>query len=68
MAKIQWQCVAGEWLYPEKDGGHFNAPPNTERAKVPGGWLLRFDYAGGAGGMTFVPDPKHNWPLEGVND
>ena len=37
-----------------------------ERAKVPGGWLVRqyhspgLDY-GGAASMTFVPDPRYEW-------
>jgi len=46
--------------------------PTTERAKVPGGWLVRFyyhEYDGfseertvyGYGGMTFYPDPEHQW-------
>jgi hypothetical protein len=26
------------------------------RAKVPGGWLVAYD-----NGMTFVPDPEHQW-------
>lgn len=37
----------------------------TERAKILGGWLVRFWFATGLGngqsGMTFVPDPKHKW-------
>lgn len=30
------------------------------RAKVPGGWLLTVG-VGNGGGVTFYPDPKHQW-------
>ena len=30
------------------------------RCEVPGGWLVMWT-AQGAGGLTFVPDPKHEW-------
>ena len=34
----------------------------TERAKVPGGWLVISQfYIGGAHGLAFVPDPNHEW-------
>ena len=34
----------------------------VERAKVPGGWLVISQfYVGPAHGLTFVPDPKHEW-------
>ena len=46
--------------------------PTTERAKIKGGWLVRFSYfywddgsefgyGYGYGGMTFVPDPEYKW-------
>jgi len=34
------------------------------RSKIPGGWLVRFEthyVQSGAGGLTFVPDPNHQW-------
>lgn len=31
------------------------------RAKVPGGWLLKYDERDGAAGLTFMPDPEHAW-------
>jgi hypothetical protein len=34
-----------------------------DRAKVLGGWLVRF-HGCYKGGLTFVPDPKHKWKLE----
>ena len=44
----------------EKDWG------GLERAKVPGGWLVRqyeqpMHKHGGAASMTFVPDPNYEW-------
>jgi len=38
--------------------------PQTLRAKVEGGWLVRFHSTTGAVSMTVVPDPKHQWELE----
>ena len=35
----------------------------TLRAKVPGGWVLRFQGHSGATAMTLVPDPKHQWEV-----
>jgi hypothetical protein len=32
----------------------------AKRAKVPGGWLVAVGIFGG-GGVTFYPDPKHEW-------
>jgi len=36
----------------------------TWRAKIPLGWLVRDSCSGGGGshgGVTFVPDPNHQW-------
>ena len=34
----------------------------TERAKVPGGWLVLSQFhIGGAHGLAFVADPNHSW-------
>ena len=45
-----------------------NSNCQIKRAKVPGGWLLIYNggggvigSGGGAGGITFYPDPKHEW-------
>ena len=32
----------------------------TKRAKVPGGWLVKFLVGEGVGGL-FYPDPDHSW-------
>ena len=32
----------------------------TARAKVPGGWLIAV-VGGNGGGVTFFPDPRHEW-------
>jgi hypothetical protein len=37
------------------------------RAKISGGWLVKYLEAWnetGAGGLTFVPDPRHEWVEE----
>lgn len=31
------------------------------RAKVPGGWLLATSGGQGLSGVTFYPDPRHEW-------
>jgi hypothetical protein len=33
---------------------------NVHRAKVPGGWLVLAAY-GTNSGLTFYPDPDHDW-------
>jgi hypothetical protein len=39
--------------------GRFFKVGNVYRAKVPGGWLVLV--VDNASGLTFYPDPKHNW-------
>ena len=42
-------------------------PQNTYRAKVHGGWLVETqNSAASSGGLTFVPDPNHEWQLDPV--
>jgi len=31
------------------------------RAKVPGGWIVLFSGSAGISGVTFYPDPNHEW-------
>ncbi|MFB6307648.1 MAG: hypothetical protein ABEH43_11810 [Flavobacteriales bacterium] len=33
------------------------------RTKVPGGWLVIYDYSN-QGGLTFVPDEEYEWEIE----
>ena len=46
----------------------------TFRAKIPGGWLVRFGWSDGSGDshpMVYVPDPQHRWDgnsLDSDND
>jgi len=49
MAKLAWERIEAEPSYRK-----------IERAKVPGGWLIRME-VGESGGITFVPDPNHEW-------
>ena len=46
MAKLQWEKLEANYY--------------TCRAKVPGGWLVMI-YAGDGSGITFYPDPNHEW-------
>lgn len=47
MAEVVWEKIKDA-----KDGMQFN----LWRTKIPGGWLVT-----GTQGVTFVPDPKHEW-------
>ena len=33
----------------------------VHRARVPGGWLVLVGHHAGFHGVTFYPDPKHQW-------
>lgn len=51
MSGLNWEKI-------DSRGQNFSS--YIERAKVPGGWLLKPRTADG-GGMTFYPDPNHKW-------
>jgi hypothetical protein len=36
-------------------------PSDVHRSKVPGGWLVFAGSNGAISGVTFYPDPKHEW-------
>ena len=45
-----------------EDDGILDSRYLTERAKVPGGWLVIAQFKiGGSHGLTFFPDPSHHW-------
>jgi len=45
-----------------EDHGLLDSRYVTERAKVPGGWLVIAQFkVGGSHGLTFLPDPNHQW-------
>jgi hypothetical protein len=45
-----------------EEQGFMNSKYLTERAKVPGGWLVVSQFhIGGAHGLVFLPDPTHSW-------
>jgi hypothetical protein len=50
MAQLVWEMIEAEPSYRK-----------IERAKVPGGWLVRMEVGDSGGGITFVPDPNHEW-------
>ena len=55
---LTWQTLNTE----REDSGILDSKYLTERAKVPGGWLVISQFhVGGAHGMAFLPDPKHEW-------
>lgn len=39
---------------------HYNYTDDSYRAKVPGGWLIMVR-GSTAPGLTFLPDPNHQW-------
>jgi hypothetical protein len=45
-----------------EESGLLDSKYLTERAKVLGGWLVVSQFhIGGAHGLAFLPDPKHEW-------
>jgi hypothetical protein len=49
--------IIGERIKTSND----TAQVDTSRATISGGWLVRVWNPSGAMGVTFVPDPKHEW-------
>ena len=48
------------WEVIKTSGGTNSYVSRIERAKVPGGWLVSVSI-GDSGGLTFYPDPTHQW-------
>ena len=51
--------------------GEYSIEVQHYRAKVPGGWLVKYSkelYRGGVGGMVLVNDPNHEWQIETVEE
>jgi hypothetical protein len=63
MAGLVWELIDDEWGHPAGPEGY------TYRAKVTGGWLVSV-WAGDekkhglGGGITFMPDPLHEWKVD----
>jgi len=61
VSKLIWKTLEME------KGNSLTEWKTCERAKIPGGWLVRYDWwvpsseGMGASGLTFVPDPHHAW-------
>jgi len=58
--------MAIKWETLDRESADRDADCYLQRAKVPGGWLVRWGEcvpinAYGYGGMTFYPDPEHKW-------
>lgn len=50
------------WEQLDAAPGYFN----VFRAKVPGGWLVAIQFHDGEG-LTFYPDPNHEWNGESLD-
>jgi hypothetical protein len=50
-----------------KYGGGWLVTMKTLRARVPGGWLVMV-MIGTGHGLTFMPDPNHDWDGSSVPD
>ena len=51
MASMKWERLKSE----------LGVLQYLQRAKVPEGWLIVVVAGGATGGITFYPDPKHEW-------
>ncbi len=58
MAQVCWETVKS--IKQDGKGFSIDVTEPLKRAKVPGGWLVRYIFHAGLG-MTFVPDPGHAW-------
>lgn len=45
----------------KKPGALSRAYHQVYRGRVPGGWLVTVGGGQGLAGITFVPDPRHEW-------
>ena len=55
---LRWESVKTE----REEHGLLDSAYMTERAKVPGGWLVISQFKiGTAHGLVFFPDPDHKW-------
>jgi len=44
-----------------------SSPTNVSRAKIPGGWLVGIESGNvRSWGLTFVPDPTHEWDVSSL--
>lgn len=52
------------WQTISREGNSTEFDIHTQRASVPGGWLvwqMEIRAAKAGGGMAFLPDPEHRW-------
>jgi signal transduction protein with GAF and PtsI domain len=57
MAKVVWEEIEQERSCQERS---YLVAYSLGRAKLPGGWLVKAHQPDGEG-LTFVPDPNHEW-------
>jgi hypothetical protein len=56
-ARMKWETLSVQSL-------RGSPPPQVQRTKIPGGWLVETSRRGESGtgvGLAFVPDPDHKW-------
>jgi len=55
---LKWETLNTQ----REEDGILHSKYLTERAKVPGGWLVLSQFhVGTAHGVVFLPDPNHTW-------
>ena len=59
---LSWEWMECKWddAYPKGKGFWSKEIPTVQRTKIPGGWLV-YCHIGGKSGLTYYPDPNHEW-------
>jgi len=58
--KIYWERIQTEITDQSDPGISPYRAPDIFRSKIPGGWLI-FLSLSNINGVTFLPDPEHEW-------
>jgi hypothetical protein len=58
--KIYWERIQTEITDQSDPGMALYKAPEIFRSKIPGGWLI-FLSLSNINGVTFLPDPEHEW-------
>lgn len=61
VGELAWEAI--------KPVGGSTKPSSVSRAKVIGGWLIETQNSTMSGsGLTFLPDPHHDWKLNNISN